>query len=208
MHKLKITAQLASPLIKQGEMTFDALLMCLKGDPDIPLKQTDGLFHASSAILETPIHGTVGFVAGLHARHRLDSDLIKKDKHGKTHKKYDTTRRKGGGNVFHTYPTFTTATVSWHCEGDMHGIHDLLKGVYFLGKKRAQGYGQLVEGGWSISESDFDGIMDDQGNPLRPVPENRFAGNRDLPLVDAAWRPRYYEPMNRAACFMPMENAA
>ena len=206
MIRMRVTARLISPLIKQGQMTFDALLMALKESEDIPVRQTNGLFHASSAILQEPTRGQVCFVGGLSAQHKLDPDLIKKKKDGKKlYKSIGLKRRRDFGNVIDYYPTFETPSVTWFCEGDPDEIIDLLRGVHFLGKKRAQGYGQVMESGWSVDEDDLDGIVGPAGEPLRPVPADMFTGDRSLPLVDAAWRPPYWNPGNRAACYVPVE---
>ena len=77
MDRLMITAALASPIIiGGGYLTLDSLLASILfeelQDVDaahaaIPLVQSDGVFHASAAILE-PIHvENISFVANLRA---------------------------------------------------------------------------------------------------------------------------------------------
>lgn len=96
MEKLKISFALQSPLITNGGyMTLDGLLAALifeqggdleKAHADIPLKNTNGLWHGSAAFIEKIDTEKKGFVANLHAGHDLDLDLVLKNKNGNVHK--------------------------------------------------------------------------------------------------------------------------
>ena len=213
---IQFTALLKTPIIMRGHLTFDALLAALLFDRDggrwqdahqrIPLRQTDGLYHASAAILEGGVRaGKVGFSASLRARHDLDPGLIKKGKDGvRLHRKLDEKRRRAFGNVFNTYSAITARAVSWYCEGDVEAIKDLLHDARFIGKRRASGFGEIVEGQRRIETGvALDGLVDENGKPMRPIPVEMFTGDRSLPIVDAAWRPPYWHPANRAPCYAP-----
>ena len=116
MEQLSITARLEAPIILGGGyLTLDALLASLifedSGDIDIahnsvPLACTDGLFHASAALIEPFASNGVSFVANLRAMHALDPDLIMKNRRGKIHKKIGLTRRRDFGAVMNSYTAF------------------------------------------------------------------------------------------------------
>ena len=211
---LKITAHLASPLIFQGHMTFDAILgaVLFEGCGDvaaahlaIPIHCVDDLYHASSVVIEPQDHGSVSFAGSLRAQHDLHPDLLLKSRDGtKVHRAMGYKRRRDFGNVLSSYKTVTTPTAHWYCTGDEDRIARLLPRLRFIGKKRAQGFGEVS--GWEIENSELGGLIDAEGNPLRPIPVNRFNGRSDLFAVDAAWKPAYWQPAHRAACFAPRQH--
>jgi hypothetical protein len=73
--------------------------------------------------------------------------------------------------------------------------------VTFIGKRRGSGFGEVSN--WSVLPGDLDGIIGPFDDPLRPVPIDMFDGNKDSLKVDAAWRPAYWLPENRAICYAP-----
>ncbi|WP_281015968.1 hypothetical protein [Minwuia sp. IMCC3077] len=211
MRRLTFIAKLKSPIIARGYLTFDALLGALLfdrlQDPDeahaaIPLKCENGLYSASAAILEPFATRSVSFAASLRARHDLGPDLFRKNRDGsRIHRTMGERRRRDFGNVLSSYRANEATQVCWHCIGDLDAIADLLGDARFIGKKRTAGFGEVA--GWDYSESDLDGVADQEGRPLRPVPADMFAGDRSLPVQDAAWKPAYWDPANRAPCFAP-----
>lgn len=212
MDRFKVTAALRSPLVVNGGyMTLDALLAALiyehtgdleRAHADIPLHNTQGLWHGSAAIYEKWDEQRVGFVANLQARHDLDLDLIAQNKQGKTHTMIGMTRRREFGAVMNSYRTVTTPTVTWYAQGDADAVRRLLAGVSFIGKRRASGFGQVA--GFTIEPDELDGVTGFFGEPLRPVPLELFTGNSGTALkADAAWRPAYWHPTNRAICCVP-----
>ena len=86
-------------------------------------------------------------------------------------------------------------------EGDADRIRSLLEPVQFIGKRRASGFGQVAA--WDFEPDELDGIEGLFGEPLRPVPQDMFAGDRSMPVVDAAWRPACWCVEHRAPCFVP-----
>jgi hypothetical protein len=197
-------------IVGGGYLTLDALLAAVifeqTGDVDhahssVPLACNDGLFSASAALLEPFGRKRVSFVANLRAVHDLDPDLLQKNKAGGVHKKVGLTRRRDFGAVMNSYTAFDAPDVTWYAEGDGAAVEALLSGLSFIGKRRGSGFGEVA--GWEVEPGDLDGIVGPFGEPLRPVPVTMFVGDRSSLKVDAAWRPAYWNPENRAVCHAP-----
>ena len=93
-------------------------------------------------------------------------------------------------------------SVRWYVRGDREKMAELLRGVEAIGKKRAQGYGRVS--GWGIRQVDEDhSFVGPKGQPMRPVPHDQFSGDTSYPITEAAWKPAYYDPANRAAYYAP-----
>lgn len=210
MDKLQVTAHLRSPLIRGGYLTLDSILGARLFDElqdvdaahaAIPIRNTRGLFHASAALTEGAMEPFT-FIAALRETHRLDPDLIKKNKEGQLH----TTFSSRYSNVLNAYQAQRAAHATWFVEGDGDAIQRLLEPVLFIGKRRSAGFGEVIS--WSFApdddSSDQYGIEGPLGEPLRPVPVSMFQGDKSHPVVDAAWRPAYWNPINRAACYAPL----
>ena len=207
MDKIKVTAHMIAPIVTGGGyMTLDGLLAALLFDDlqnvdaahaAIPVRSTDGLYHASAAVMEPIERGRVAFIASLRPTHSIDPDHILKNKHGQLHRKFDTSLT----NVMNGYKLLTVPTVTWYAEGDAEHIQRLLAPVQFIGKRRASGFGRVTH--WAFDQDDLDGIEGPFGEPLRPVPRDMFKGDKTLPVVDAAWRPAYWRVEHRAACYVP-----
>ncbi len=206
--RLQVTAHLASPLVTSGAgfMTLDGLLAALifdatgsieRSHAEVPIVCTDALYHASGAVLEPIDTGRICFVAQLRPAHGIDPDLILKNKHGQLHRKFDTSLT----NVMNTYPVITAPAVTWYCEGEPERIEALLRDAHFIGKRRASGFGSVSR--WEVEPGELDGLTGYADEPLRPVPVDRYTGDRSAVIEDAAWRPAYWDPRNRAACFVP-----
>ena len=211
MERLMITAELQTPLITGGGyMTFDALLAGILFDQlqdveaahaAVPVKRTNGLFHASAAFYEPLDLGETTFIAALHAVHTLDADLFPRKKDGSSKKKFGLSRQREGGNVRNTYRSITTDTIFWDVEGDRDHIWKLIQNVPFIGKRRASGFGQVK--GWSIDPGEFDGILGLMNEPLRPIPEDLYTGDPSAIREDTGWQPAYWHPENHAICYVP-----
>ena len=204
--KIKVTAKMRSPFIRVGYMTLDGLLAAIRFEEtgaievahaDLPLANTDGLWHASGAIFEPMDKARVVFIAGFRPSHSIDPDLIKKNTQGQLHKKFDTSLT----NVMNTYPMVTAPVITWYAEGDGERIRQMLEPVQFIGKRRSSGFGEVKQ--WVVEPDDLDGLVGPFGEPLRPVPVDMFKGDKSGPVVDAARRPAYWNVENRAACFAP-----
>lgn len=181
-----------------GALLFDQLQDVDAAHAAIPVKSTDGLFHASAAIMEPIERSRVAFIASLRPNHSIDPDLILKNKRGELHRKFDSSLT----NVMNGYRMLTAPTMTWYAEGDADHIRKLLEPVQFIGKRRASGFGRVTH--WEFERDDLDGIEGPFGEPLRPIPKEMFKGDLTLPLVDAAWRPAYWRVEHRAACYVPI----
>ena len=209
--KLIITAKLKTPVILGGGyLTLDSLLANLifetTGDIEVahntvPLVCTDGLFHASAALLEPFGSNGVSFCANMRATHALNPDLLLKNRHGKIHKQIGLTRRSNFGAVMNSYTAFDAPKIIWSAEGDSEAVNRLLSGVVFIGKRRGSGFGEVSK--WDIEKGSLDGVAGPFGEPLRPVPLDMFSGDKSSLKADAAWRPAYWRPENRAICYAP-----
>ena len=212
MEKLKITALMKTPFVTGGGyMTFDALLAGILFDKlqdvdlahsSVPIKCSDGLFHASAAIYESLDKSRVAFVANLRAKHSLHFAQIQKNKAGdRLHRRIGLTRRSDFGAVMNSYDSHFAEQVEWYVEGDADAIRQLVEPVLFIGKRRASGFGEVSR--WEIQKSDLDGLVGILDEPLRPIPVEMFKGNPDSIKVEAAWRPAYWNLNHRAICFAP-----
>jgi hypothetical protein len=214
MDRFAVTLRLASPLVTGGGyMTLDALLAAVLFDSGetveaahakIPLKNTQGLWHGSAAVYETLEVGRQAFVANLRATHDLTPDLVAKNKHGALHAKISLGRRRDFGPVMNGYQYLVAESLTWYGEGDSAAVERLLRTVRFIGKRRASGFGEVS--GVEMSPSDVDGVVGMLGDPLRPVPLELFTGDKSAIRGDAAWKPAYWRPENRAICYLPSQN--
>ena len=194
-------------------MTLDALLAAIRFDAGesvesahatIPLKNTHGLWHGSAAIYETIETGRQAFVANLRATHDLDPALVARNIQGQVHTRLSLLRKREFGAVMNHYPYVMTPALTWYGEGDAEQVEALLRTVHFIGKRRASGFGDVSS--VEITPSDSDGIVDLAGAPLRPVPVELFTGDKRSIRGDAAWKPAYWRPENRAICYLPAPN--
>lgn len=214
MEKLTITAHMKTPFITGGGyMTFDALLAGILFDQlqdveaahsSVPIKCTNGLFHASAAMYEPFGQSRVAFVANMRADHSLDADLFPRKKNGSTYRKLNRLKRQGFGPVMNSYDSVQVESLEWYVEGDSEEIFKLINPISFIGKRRASGFGEVNH--WSIESSELDGLTGFLDEPLRPIPVERFKGDTASLKVDAAWRPAYWHPANRAICYAPELN--
>ena len=211
MEKLLIQALLKTPFVTGGGyMTFDALLASIlfdelqdveKAHESIPIKKTSGLFHASAAIYEPIDRSRVAFVANLRADHSLSADLFPRKADGSSYRKIGRLRRRDFGAVMNSYDSINCASIEWFVEGDGEKIQQLVEGVSFIGKRRANGFGEVSQ--WVIEQGDLDGLTGIENEPLRPIPLDLFQGDPSSLKVDAAWKPAYWDPANRAVCYAP-----
>ena len=209
--KLRIIATLKTPLINRGYMTFDALLGALlfdqyqdvdKAHSEIPIQCDDGLFNASAARFDVIDRGGLSITANFRAQHELNPDHIKKSKDGtKLHRSLGLKRRRQFGAVLNNYRTTTVSSISWDVIGAEDKIVELIKDTFFIGKKRTAGFGEIEK--WDVLDGNSNGLVDSNGLPLRPIPADRFNGDKSLPIIDTAWKPAYWDPENRAACYAP-----
>lgn len=202
MEQLQITAKIKGPLIRgNGQLTFDALLAAqiyeTTGDLDaahnkLPIKQTDGLYWASRVIFEGAIQPRA-VVQGFRPDNLwLDDRWLKKDKRGAVHRKFSSMP----DNILNSYVEVLTPSLTWYCTGDGAAISALLHGITHIGKKRSA---FIID--WQVEQGALDGLHGYEDEPLRPVPVDMWDGDKSMPIVDATWRPAYFDMTNAQACY-------
>jgi hypothetical protein len=209
--RFRISAVMSTPVIITAHATLDGLLGALLFDrlldvdaahAAIPIQSTDGLFHASAAqLLGVASTRREGFVAGLRASHDLPIGLVQRNASGDPHRRLGALRRSDYGNIANTYAARAASVVEWTAEGDGDRVIELLQTVPAIGKRRNAGYGEVLN--WHIEEAEDDGVIGTDGLVLRPVPVEILGQGRAEVIADAAWRPAYWNPVNRAACYVP-----
>ena len=55
---------------------------------------------------------------------------------------------------------------------------------------------------WTVEAGELDGLHGYADEPLRPVPVELWDGDKSSPIVDAAWRPAYWDATGRTTCFV------
>ena len=204
MDRLQITATLAGSFITGGGyLTFDALLAStvysLTQDLDqahkhLPLKQVDGLYLASAAVYEPLATGKVAIVQSMRPDDVwLDHRWLKKNKQGAVHTRFSNL----SDNILNSYKSISTPSMTWYCEGDADRIRSLLVHLPMIGKKRVCSVTR-----WDVEPGELDGVHGYADEPLRPVPVALWDGDKSGPVVDAAWRPAYWDAAGRTACFV------
>lgn len=204
MDQLCITASIQGPLITGGGyLTFDALLASAtysltqdveQAHKHLPLRCIDGLYYASAAIYEPWTVGKQAIVQGFRPDDLwLDHQLLQKNKAGKVHRAFSNM----GDNILNTYQAIATSTLTWYCQGDAEKIRQLLQHLPLIGKKRSC---EVTD--WAVEPGELDGVHGYADEPLRPVPVHLWDGDTSGPLVDAAWRPAYWDPTGRTACYV------
>lgn len=193
---------LNTPALLGRRLTLDGLLAGVlfsrlqdldRALADIPLKQTEGVFHGSAAFLE----GTSGmgnFTVGSSLQvNRLDPEMIQPNKNGK----YPTVSLAHGEfrNRQSHYVSHTAKGVMFGGCGDVERVRALLQEVDGLGAKRSSGWGEVIT--VEVDEVDVDdphyGLMLTDATPARPVPVDVWAdiGGGDAPRGFERFAPPY-----------------
>jgi CRISPR type IV-associated protein Csf3 len=102
-----------------------------------------------------------------------------------------------------------TPRIDWFAVGDKPAIAEILASCKGVGKKRSQGYGQVLS--WEVQEIDTDRSLVNK-KIARPLPlEMRdlvpCSAISDLGCLPWGYRPPARFPCNRALCIMPQNNA-
>jgi hypothetical protein len=195
---------LRSPVIRRGFVTLDALLMATlaRGDVSDLLRCEQDLYFASSGFaVDTVASQRASFVASMRPEHSphwletlqsntLDGDL-----------RIGLSRQREAGNIINAYQATVARAIEWYATGHPDQVLDVMRHVRFIGKRRAAGYGEV--GQWEIEDGELDGLVGYGGEPLRPIPTARWAGEGDWVPVEAAWKAPYWDVRNRDRCFVP-----
>ena len=221
MRPFVMRTELLTPVVIQGYLTLDALLMATldTGDVSHLLKLEDGLYSASAAFLvdQGSIKHRAAFVASLRPEHTPEwRELIRPNtknsnlpplmtdqeaKGSLNDLRIGLARQREGGNIINAYQAVSARSVEWYATGDADAVLEILKDLEFIGKRRSAGYGQVA--GWVIDEGELDGITGYLGEPLRPLPVERWTHGGDWVPVEAAWKAPYWDVRNRTKCYVP-----
>ena len=114
-------------------------------------------------------------------------------------------RQREGGNILNGYQAKVASAVEWSATGHMDRVLEVVNEVAFIGKKRSAGYGEVER--WEVRPGELDGIVGFLGEPLRPVPTERWTAGGDWIPVEAAWKAPYWDVRNRTRCYVPQGDA-
>lgn len=204
MNPFTIRAGLKTPLIRNGYMTLDGLLMAELGRGDVShmIRCVDGLYYASAAVL-ADVTGSIkaSFVASMRPDRTPEwlNVVAPNTKSGDL--SIGDSRYREAGNVINAYDAVVAAAVVWYATGDRDAVLSALQEVRFIGKRRAAGYGEVT--GWEVEDGDLDGLVGYLAEPLRPIPADRWTEGGDQIAIDTAWKPPYWAIENRAKCYAP-----
>jgi hypothetical protein len=205
----------------RGYLTLDALLMAqlATGDVSNLLKIDAQLYYASAAFLVDPYEEKqkASFVASLRPEHHPElRELIAPNTHTPnappllhTHRvrgkvndvAIGRARRSEAGNILNQYTAHPAAAIEWYATGHPEQVLRVVKDIAFIGKRRSAGYGEI--GTWQVIAGTLDGLTDDFGEPLRPVPVERWPNSTALIPSEAAWCAPYWDIRNRTKCYTP-----
>ena len=205
----------------RGYLTLDALLMAelVTGDVSHLLQLDDGLYRASAAFLVDPLDQKqkASFVASMRPEHHPElRELIAPNTHTPnappllhTHRVrgkvndvvIGRAKRREAGNILNQYAAHVATAIEWYATGHPDQVLSVVSGIAFIGKKRSAGYGEV--GVWQVLPGTLDGLSDELGEPLRPVPVDRWPLDTTLIASEAAWRAPYWDIRNRTKCYTP-----
>ena len=221
MQPFTLRANLLTPVVIQGHLTLDAILMAVleTGDVSNLIKLEDELYYASAAFLVDPgpYKQRASFVASLRPEHTPDwREIIRpntknpdappiqnqaESKGGLNDLRIGLARQREAGNIISSYQATAASAVEWYATGDATAVLEVVKDISFIGKRRSSGYGQVA--GWEVESGELDGVCGYLNEPLRPVPVDRWSYGGDWVPLEAAWKAPYWDVRNRTKCYAP-----
>lgn len=214
-----IRARLSSPVIRQGFLTLDALLMSVLGRGDVSdllMCEADLYFASAGTVAVGAAQQTASFVASMRPEHTpgwldvvtpntANADLgFAEGAKGRARLndlRIGLSRQREGGNVINAYRAVSGAEIEWYATGIPEEVLAALKEVPFIGKRRTAGYGEVMH--WDVQPGELDGVSGYLDEPLRPIPVDRWKLGGDWIPVEAAWKAPYWDVRNRTKCFVP-----
>lgn len=218
---LEVSANLSSPVIVSGYLTFDAVLYAALGVKydltrkaavdAMPIAKRDGVALASAAIHEVGANFEASFIAIFRMQDWVNSQgeipWVSTARGGGDHRAIDTERgpyqaEMGARNAIET------PRILWRVLGNKDAVVDLLSVIEGVGAKTNAGYGAVSA--WSVKNEGIrweDPITCSQGFPLRPVPVETWrawGGKKDAPQRYVAWRAPYWATTQRLCVVPPM----
>lgn len=207
MKPFVLRAHLRSPIIRRGFVTLDALLMATleRGDASDLLRCDRDLYLASAGFcVDAVATQNASFVASMrpqNSEHWLD--LLKPNTQGAADLQIGVQRQEQAGNIIKSYTATVACAIEWYATGHAEAVLAVMQPVRFIGKKRTAGYGEVSR--WEVEDGQLDGLVGYAGEPLRPVPTDRWTEGGDWIPMEAAWKAPYWDVRNRDRCFVPME---
>lgn len=110
---------------------------------------------------------------------------------------------QGRYKAYHMPVYYRTAlSIHWYCMGDRQGIKHLLSTMTHIGKKTAQGWGQVIE--WTVEPCAHDwSCYGPDGEYMRGLPIIEGAEVRPGNIINYGIRPSYYRRENRMMLMVP-----
>jgi hypothetical protein len=204
METFVLRAVLQTPIIQRGFCTLDALLMATlrRGDVQDLLLCEDDLYFASAGMpTSAPIPMRAAFVASMRPEHSPHWLEVINSNTKTSDLKIGLSRQREAGNVVNGYQAHATDAIEWYATGHAQAVWNVVKDIPFIGKRRASGYGEVVR--WEVENGELNGIVGYAGEPLRPVPAERWKESGDWIPEEAAWKAPYWDVKNRTKCFVP-----
>ncbi|MFT3689051.1 hypothetical protein [Paenirhodobacter sp.] len=213
MALFRITAHLDTPLcLGKTYLTLDAVLYGIlseirdlwgiETDPlgEIPLARENGLFRASRAYFNNPVHYAAIKTGGIRlAKDLAEAPLFLHPVRGRYHK---VSTVKGPTKAHLTrYQCIAAESVSWIAEGDASRARRLLETAGSIGARRRDGHGALGR----IEIEPAEGLcplIDETGEVRRPIPVRLSTRALSLTAVET-WRPPYWDISGAEDCYVP-----
>jgi CRISPR type IV-associated protein Csf3 len=124
---------------------------------------------------------------------------------GKRKPKFTTSE---GSEKAYDLPLFirNAHAISWYAIGDRAATLSLLETVTGLGKKRSQGYGQILK--WAVESFPHDWHLWRAETLMRTIPVEFLDPNQkvDCTILRWGWRPPAWLAENKAICAMPTQS--
>ncbi len=174
---------------------------------ELPLQTTDGVYHASQLYLDA-INLEHAFTK-IAMRQTEPASMPITSVRGNARGDMISIAYNKYKNTLNRHRARSVMTGVFAGVGDIDEIESILTDVLAIGARRADGYGLIADR--SIEPVDADpriwGIMDSQGEPMRPVPLRTWAtlgGAPDALVQMVRARPWYWDARNPAEiCAVP-----
>ncbi|MCV9964292.1 hypothetical protein OIU34_20610 [Pararhizobium sp. BT-229] len=217
METFEITVELKSPVVLGTDTfwTLDGVCFGILDDmrkvgltdlnpvDSIPLKCEDGLFYASRAFFDNDVRQDKAKIGGIRpVKDMQEATSFISSPRGRM-PKVVTTRFPFKSHLSR-YVEIGARSVSWIAVGNPDAVAALIVNAGSVGALRKDGHGKVGEV-HVVVDASLDPLITD-GMPLRPIPETHAAAkvfDPELPKIEDAWRPSYFDISNRAVCFVP-----
>ena len=214
----RLCITLRTPIISGGQLTLDAVLSAARfretSDPeqaltDLPLQQTEGIWHGSSACFEQPVsYVEIPYVQRLKGEQDWSLEYFHTGRRRKGDVKIDT---GGGPYVARLDRPKGRAVRRVHffgCGDARQAAHLIQTFLPGLGSKTNHGFGRIETVTLTPISNDYS-LWNAQGCPMRPLPlpfwqkhADVMAG-QEVAVDQEGWRPPYWDRDNWALCVVP-----